>query len=310
MKKIFSKIIAGISAVSILSTLSVSSFTTFALRYPEYDLDNEAYIEFLDTHTTKILEGEEEFIKYSNISRRVNSFLGWTYTVGEVKHIYYSNITPEEHIKECCLESCIIEFEYFDGTRTFVQGDIYTYGLDYHVADNLSDEELEAFNSKISDFLLENNYKAHLETSDQTVYNDPATVIRDKDIVYDKDATVEDVFNILAALYKEFDDFRVNMYFLASSLPKFTDDEEHTTTEPTTAVTFGTPTIAGDVDMNGESGMADITKLAKYTSNAELFPITDPTALANADVTQDGVIDSLDTNMLIEIALGTYESAV
>ncbi|MBQ3566776.1 MAG: hypothetical protein IJA12_06305, partial [Oscillospiraceae bacterium] len=63
-------------------------------------------------------------------------------------------------------------------------------------------------------------------------------------------------------------------------------------------------------DMNGSASMADIAKLAKYVSNAELFPITDPTALANADVTQDGVIDQLDTNMLIEIALGTYESAV
>ena len=75
-------------------------------------------------------------------------------------------------------------------------------------------------------------------------------------------------------------------------------------------VKFGTPTIAGDIDMNGEYGMADITKLAKYTSNAELFPIEDSTALANADVTQDGVIDQLDTNMLIEMALGTYESAL
>ena len=75
-------------------------------------------------------------------------------------------------------------------------------------------------------------------------------------------------------------------------------------------VKFGTPTIAGDIDMNGEYGIADIAKISKYISNAELFPITDPTALANADVTHDGVIDQLDTNMLIEIALGMYESAV
>ena len=302
MKKIFSKIIAGISAVSILSTLSVSSFTTFALRYPEYDLDNEAYIEFLDTNTTKILEGEEEFIKYSNISSCINSFLGWTYTVGEVKHIYYSNITSEELVKEYFLNDCLFEFEYFDGTRTFVHGDIYTYGYDPLFLDNLSNEELKTLYSKINNFLLENNYKAHLEYFKQdNVY---------KRIVYDEDATVEDVFNILAAICKEFDDYGPSYYFLASAYPEFSDDEEKTATEPTTAVTFGTPTIAGDIDMNGSASMADIAKLAKYVSNAELFPITDPTALANADITQDGVIDQLDTNMLIEIALGTYESAV
>ncbi len=107
--------------------------------------------------------------------------------------------------------------------------------------------------------------------------------------------------------------FKPSLIFEASDSVsfEFTDDKEQTTTEPTTnVVTFGTPTIAGDANMDGSASMADIAKLAKYVSNAELFPITDPTALANADVTQDGVIDSLDTNMLIEIALGSYESAV
>lgn len=76
------------------------------------------------------------------------------------------------------------------------------------------------------------------------------------------------------------------------------------------AVNIDTPTIAGDLDLDDKHGMSDIVFLTKYTASPELYPITDATALANADVNQDGVIDSIDTNLLIEMTLGSFESAV
>jgi len=69
-------------------------------------------------------------------------------------------------------------------------------------------------------------------------------------------------------------------------------------------------TLAGDLDLDNDAGLADIVILSKYNSNAEIYPISDETARANADVNRDGVINSLDINILIEQLLGSFESAV
>ena len=68
-------------------------------------------------------------------------------------------------------------------------------------------------------------------------------------------------------------------------------------------------TIARDVDLDNEQGISDIVTLTKYNTSPDLYPITDPTALANADMNRDGAVNTLDASILIEIALGTYESA-
>jgi len=86
--------------------------------------------------------------------------------------------------------------------------------------------------------------------------------------------------------------------------------EELSVQTSTSALNFGTPTIAGDIDLNNEQGTADIIVLSKYIANSQLYPITDPTALANADMNQDKEVNSLDANILVEMSLGDYENIV
>ncbi len=69
-------------------------------------------------------------------------------------------------------------------------------------------------------------------------------------------------------------------------------------------------TLAGDIDLDDETGISDIVTLTKYTASPELYPITDKEALGNADMNKDNVIDAVDTAILIENSLSGYESAV
>ena len=86
-----------------------------------------------------------------------------------------------------------------------------------------------------------------------------------------------------------------------------TDPTETDPTEPSTApsVEIGTPSKMGDVNCDNAVGTADIAALSKFIANADLFPLKDSTAAANADVTHDGVVDSTDTLKLIEYLLKT-----
>ena len=69
-------------------------------------------------------------------------------------------------------------------------------------------------------------------------------------------------------------------------------------------------TLAGDIDLDDETGISDIVAITKYTASPELYAITNRNALGNADVNKDNSIDSLDTSILIENLLGGYKSAV
>lgn len=71
--------------------------------------------------------------------------------------------------------------------------------------------------------------------------------------------------------------------------------------ETTPAVTS---TLKGDVDLDGEVGLSDITALSKNNLSNELYPLINETAYANADMNGDGVVDGLDTSALIELNLG------
>ncbi len=70
----------------------------------------------------------------------------------------------------------------------------------------------------------------------------------------------------------------------------------------------GVPSKMGDIDLNSDVGVADVTFLAKYISNSTLNPITDSTSAANADLNGDKTINSKDTSILIEYLLGSISS--
>ena len=68
--------------------------------------------------------------------------------------------------------------------------------------------------------------------------------------------------------------------------------------------TIQNETMYGDVDLNGEIGIADVILLSKYNVSQAIFPLNEK-QLANADVNKDDFVDSVDLNVLIEYNLGT-----
>ncbi len=277
MKKIFKKITVMTSALAVMTTCMCFPFHTSAIS----DIINEGYQEFISDYEVTPREDDLLFMKQNEECN--------------YKHIYNSIYDmldgyTTKHIFECG-----------EQIRNFSTGYIY---WNWYTANSDYNEIYSA--EEICMFLKENNLKAKIKLYDS--YAHDSTTHMEFYLKFDEDATVDDIVDIALALYNEFGYTPYTIRSLEACKFYYELSENTELTSPT--VIFGTPTIAGDIDMNGESGITDIVKLSKYTSNAELFPITDPTALANADVTQDGVIDSLDTNMLIEIALGSYESAV
>ncbi len=78
-------------------------------------------------------------------------------------------------------------------------------------------------------------------------------------------------------------------------------------TQPVTQP-IGTPTLLGDVDMDGTVGLSDITALCKHILNENLYKFKSEAAKANADVNRDKVINSMDVSRLIEFNLGKVKS--
>jgi len=80
-----------------------------------------------------------------------------------------------------------------------------------------------------------------------------------------------------------------------------------TTTKVTTPVVpstpIGTPSLIGDVDLNKAVESADLIVLSKYLVNSNTYPITDSTAVANADVNKDKAVNALDSAKLVEFLL-------
>ena len=63
-------------------------------------------------------------------------------------------------------------------------------------------------------------------------------------------------------------------------------------------------TLKGDADLSGEVDLADLTTVAKFNLNNELYPLANETAFANADMNSDGEVNGVDTSALIENQLG------
>ena len=61
--------------------------------------------------------------------------------------------------------------------------------------------------------------------------------------------------------------------------------------------------LLGDADLNGEVGLSDLVAVSKYNINCTAYSLANETALANADVNNDGKVDSLDETKLIEYNL-------
>lgn len=149
---------------------------------------------------------------------------------------------------------------------------------------------------EINTFLSENNFKATVSSYNSEAYSMFSPI----SLSYEEGVTFEDIVDIANALNDKFSmriDWLVPVSMASKNIP------QPTTQSPTI-------TLFGDLDLDDKQGMSDIVALTKYNASPELYPITDKTALANADINQDGVIDALDTNILIEMTLGSFESAV
>ncbi len=88
-----------------------------------------------------------------------------------------------------------------------------------------------------------------------------------------------------------------------------TEQPTETTVSETTAPTeapsaeFGTPSLLGDVDCSGIVELSDLTTLAKFILNSQIFPLSGPVANANADVNSDKLINTTDSTKLSEYVL-------
>lgn len=76
--------------------------------------------------------------------------------------------------------------------------------------------------------------------------------------------------------------------------------------KPSTPI--GTASLVGDVDLNKAVESADLIVLSKYLVNSNTYPITDSTAVANADVNKDKAVNALDSAKLVEFLLDAINS--
>lgn len=93
----------------------------------------------------------------------------------------------------------------------------------------------------------------------------------------------------------------------AESTEVSTESTESTEgTETTdTSIEFGTPSKMGDVNLDTAVGLTDLVLLAKHVSSPTAYPLKNAIAAANADVTHDKLLDSLDVDKLSEYNLLT-----
>ena len=64
----------------------------------------------------------------------------------------------------------------------------------------------------------------------------------------------------------------------------------------------------GDVDVDGKITATDAVILSKYLLSQSEYPITDPTALENADTVYDGELNNKDLIALCNVILGIYSA--
>ena len=205
----------------------------------------------------------------------------------------YGSVCDNMQIKE---NSAISEKHVFESgnetTRHFADGLIYwsVYTDHYSNEPDYTEDNVKAFIAETNPKISLRSYSCDydIKRGEEKAYE---AEVR---LSFSEDVTPDEVIDMAIALNKEYGLNANNMVTVTSVT--FTDEIP--------------ATLFGDLDLDDKQGMSDIVFLTKYTASPELYPITDKTALANADVNQDGKIDSLDTNILIEMTLGSFESAV
>ena len=171
----------------------------------------------------------------------------------------------------------VFEFEKVIGgekTTYFSIGEIILDGMPlWNTCSVFKNSSIDALNS----FLEENGYKALFIENENNLYQ----------IVYD-DTSEENVIKTFLALSKKFDTGISCIHQV---------DEDPITNKPLLR-------IKGDADLSGMVDLVDLTTVAKYNLNNELYPLENETAYANADMNDDGAVNGVDTSALIENQLG------
>lgn len=267
------KIIKKAFAGLMTATLFMTSAISVSAMARVYDLENEKYRSYVDNLT---MDSRVEEVTLRVLPKGDEDF-------HNAKHIYIGrpDIFAEIDIHEDAYTEIIYEYGD-DTTRFFSDGHVIWNVYSYNNNNSFpAKEELVAF-------LEDNDMKAELdEMFDSGSFS----------LSYDEDADIDDVLDICVELFDEYG--ICPFYYMRTTAKMFSD--------PVATVT---PTLAGDADLNGECGIADVALITKYTASSELYPIDDPTALANADINQDSEVNAADVGVLIEIMLGNYESAV
>ena len=277
MKKILKKCIAVLISLSVLSSVS---FSASAVISPIYEIDNEEYREMIDSLHHRVVY-DEEFTSF------LNSLIAEPpegYNIPEIKHVYSRlSETKLSHTYYCDEEIKVLP-DYRTARRitSYVVrwGSVHSKDVDFYKEHSV--DELNAF-------LKENNLNAWFEESSEHP---------EYDIFYEE-LNEENLILTLLKLNEEYG-MVVHIGKMALHTPYLYDISIKTK--------FGTQTIAGDVNVDNVFSVADISRMTKYIVSAELYPIVDSTALANADVNQDGIIDSVDKNEMLVMFLGTFKT--
>ena len=271
------------------------------IDWAQYDLNNQAYIDYVKSLTPIEPETEKKLIA---MLRDVSS-------PGDLIHVYRKYANGGPYVRE--FANVYNPVTGNKNCRSFadiaVCEDYVCFVDDTHVSvdevnDFLSENEFNAVAAEeVSGFVPELGYTANFH------------------IEYDESIDVDHKIDILYALYENFG-LCFSSFQLVSSGITFEDEsaepDEPQTTEPAvndeetatseaaaqTETAAAEATLKGDADLNGEVGVADVIKVSKYNLSNLMFPLTDSKAMANADMNCDGVVDSVDCNMLIELNLG------
>ncbi len=282
------RLITLLSTIIISATCIINSLTSFALGGTEgYDLNNEAYIEKINS-----------YYEFPHSEELVQLLMPHTseYTFA-TKHIYAEceNMLQVLEVDEkivSAVSPAVFEQDFSNNGRVFYTGTIDWTRYRFDSIETASSFYISNFDS-INAFLKDNNLKAQFVTSPEDV----SEICYSFNIAYNNDVTLNDIIEIALALNNEYDISPSPMMRVISEGVFYNEPE------------IGTPTIIGDADLNGEVAMADAVTIAKYLTNSKIYPLSDSTAFANADVNGDNVIDNSDTSKFIEYFLNniSYE---
>lgn len=273
MKKFLKKLVAGFSVLTVMSMSILSASAWSVLESDEY----KSYIE--KTYSENQRYSDDVKAKW------LEEYKDFDY--GGYIDIYYSYKGNADQPMSNQYLYRPYETTKLKQTNVTVVWDSYSLS---------SDAEYIPTEDEINQFLKENNLGAYVASCNSGSIK----------LEYDFDVTLETTDAKFQAITDALcDEYGFKNVSYSDLLVRILD-------LGITAPTVGNDkvTLAGDIDLDNDTGLADIVILSKYMSNNSIYPITDETARANADVNNDSEINVLDMNILVEMQLGNYESAV